>query len=407
MTMDTSFDDALRVLQGGRSMAMEALQQLPVTWYEVVKMSGNRAQRALLGTTRPRLVGLHVESGQLVVLKLDAIRCAWLKWTRKVQDVQQVFQLKRRMGHATLTQLTLQFFPQGGTDHFSDIFLFQEAAARKFVTQVSRFRVSSKVGADHNNDNNVNNDNNDNNGTAAYQFKNSQRRSDCRSDSAAELSTPSNHHSAPINPLFTPGGSRASPSPADSQMDYKARFHAKLQAKRAAAAAAAAGGGAESSVQVPTSTELADTAVQPAPAATAAAATASSSMDLMLMDDELLIEPAPPCTPPPLSALPPPPPQQRRRRRRCKWWMSMRSYSRATPNSPPPPPPLSTPLRPPHRPLCPCRTPLCRRPPAPTRLPPTPQHPRRPRGRRGWTRSTRSGCTTRDAPDSCGVAPDS
>jgi len=308
MTMDTSFDDALRVLQGGRSMAMEALQQLPVTWYEVVKMSGNRAQRALLGTTRPRLVGLHVESGQLVVLKLDAIRCAWLKWTRKVQDVQQVFQLKRRMGHATLTQLTLQFFPQGGTDHFSDIFLFQEAAARKFVTQVSRFRVSSKVGADHNNDNNVNNDNNDNNGTAAYQFKNSQRRSDCRSDSAAELSTPSNHHSAPINPLFTPGGSRASPSPADSQMDYKARFHAKLQAKRAAAAA---GGGAESSVQVPTSTELADTAVQPAPAATAAAATASSSMDLMLMDDELLIEPAPPCTPPPLSALPPPPPQQR------------------------------------------------------------------------------------------------
>ena len=88
-------------------------------------MSGNRAQRALLGTTRPRLVGLHVESGQLVVLKLDAIRCAWLKWTRKVQDVQQVFQLKRRMGHATLTQLTLQFFPQGGTDHFSDIFLFQ------------------------------------------------------------------------------------------------------------------------------------------------------------------------------------------------------------------------------------------------------------------------------------------
>jgi hypothetical protein len=38
MTMDTSFDDALRVLQGGRSMAMEALQQLPVTWYEVVKV---------------------------------------------------------------------------------------------------------------------------------------------------------------------------------------------------------------------------------------------------------------------------------------------------------------------------------------------------------------------------------
>lgn len=155
MTLDTSFEDALRVLQSGRSMSMDELQQLPVTWFEVVKvkplsssythshshlalthslhppparamqMSGNRAQRALLGRTRPRLVGLHVASGQLLVLKLDAIRCAWLKWTRKVQDVQQMFQLQRRMGHATLTQLTLQFFPKGGADHFSDIFLFQ------------------------------------------------------------------------------------------------------------------------------------------------------------------------------------------------------------------------------------------------------------------------------------------
>ena len=44
---------------------------------------------------------------------------------RQVQDVQQLFQLRRRMGDNTYTQLTMEFFPQGGGEKFADIFLFQ------------------------------------------------------------------------------------------------------------------------------------------------------------------------------------------------------------------------------------------------------------------------------------------
>jgi hypothetical protein len=39
MTADVTFADALHTLQSGRSIHFDALKQLPVTWYDVVKVS--------------------------------------------------------------------------------------------------------------------------------------------------------------------------------------------------------------------------------------------------------------------------------------------------------------------------------------------------------------------------------
>lgn len=218
MTADVTFADALHTLQSGRSIHFDALKQLPVTWYDVVKMAGNRAQRALLGRTRPRLVGVHAATGQLLVVKLDSLHYGSLKWTRKVQDVQQLFQLRRRMGDNTYTQLTMEFFPQGGGEKFADIFLFQGGAAQRFVAQVGSFRVSKQL---HHH-------------TAGHSttLAGTHAGTPPRCDSAPELAdTPAAHS----NPLYTPESSKQMVD--YDGMDYKQRFQAKLAARRAAAAA--------------------------------------------------------------------------------------------------------------------------------------------------------------------------